>query len=128
MLKELQNMDFTYNRKVVLLKTSSNIFYWVIFLRNLQKNHFKLGVMMTRSNITNIYHDFDSTRQKFTVEFSKDKSISKISKPILWDSTLKVHKENLFMNRFVLVPYIRIPYVFISISTAKQKEIATEPE
>lgn len=128
MFKEPQEMDYTYNRKVLLLKTSNNIFYWVIFMRNLRKNHCKLAVMMARSNVTNFYHDFDSTRQKFTVEISKDRSISKTSKSILWDSTLKVHKETLIMNRYVLMPYIRISNVFISISTRKQEEITNESE
>lgn len=128
MLKELQKMDFTFNRKVILLKTSSNIFYWVIFVRNLQKNHCKLAVMMARSNVTNFNHDFDSTRQKFTVEISKEKSISKISKSILWDSTLKVYEETLLLNRYVLMPYLKFANVLISISTTKQEEIRTESE
>lgn len=121
MFKELQKMDFTLNRKVVLLKTSSNLFYWIILIRNLRKNHCKLAVMMARSNVTNYNHDFDSTRQTFTVEISKENSVSKISKSILWDSTLKVYEETLFLNRYVIMPYIRLANVFISISTTEQE-------
>lgn len=83
---------------------------------------------MARSNIANIFHDFDTTSHKFTAEFQIDKFISRTSKSILWDSTLRIYEDHLIMKRYVLVPYIEMACVSISISFTSKVQELTESE
>lgn len=123
MVKELQTMDFEKNRKTILLSANDHLF-WVIFTKYLNKNQYKIGAVMARTNIKNISHDFDLTNQKFTVKFKSETSEFSESRHLLWDTTLINSEYYLHMKRFVIAPCFPSTHVSINIlSTLKKKEI-----
>lgn len=78
---------------------------------------------MVRTNIKNIYHDFDLTRRKFIVKYKNGTRELSESRHLLWDTTLTNGDHFLHMKRFVLVPYYTTTCVSMSIlSTLQQME------
>lgn len=116
-------MDFERNRKTMLVEITDNIFIWVIFTKFLKKNQCRVGAVMARTNIKNIYHDFDLTKQKFIVKYKNGTRELSESRQLLWDTTLTNGDHFLHMKRFVLVPYYTTSCVSMSIlSTLQQME------
>lgn len=115
MVKELRTMDFEKNRKTVLVETADDLFFWVIFTKYISKDQCKIGAVMARRDIRNICHDFDLTRQKFSVKFKNGTCEFSESRHVLWDTTLTNGEHFLHMKRFVLVPYYTTTCISISI-------------